>query len=265
MYPELYKFATPHFLRSFLPPELVVQAYGAMIMLGVVAVYLFMVPRVRQYRISKDELSNLIFITFISAFVGGKVFYYLQEPATYLAEPSRMFENLGSGFVFYGSLIFAIPTIIYTLRKKQVPIRSFLDILAFVGPIVHSFGRMGCLLAGCCYGKECSNALGITFTNTLSKSPLNIPLYPTQIFDIIVNLLILVMLFYMDKRKAFEGQLFLVYIVMYAVGRSIVELFRGDSERGFVLGFLSHSQLIAIILALMSTILWRKWSSTKIT
>ncbi len=262
MYPELLSIRTPQFLRSILPPELVVQAYGAMIVLGVLAVYFFTAPRVKKFGMSKDDLSNMIFYTFIAAFVGGKVFYYLQEPGLYIAQPSKMFRNMGSGFVFYGSLIFAVPMIIYFLRKKKIPIRAFLDVLAYVGPIVHSFGRMGCLLAGCCYGKVCDNVLGITFRNELSKAPLDQPLYPTQIFDIIVNLITLSLLFYMNKRKSFDGQLFLIYIVLYAIGRSIVEIFRGDAERGFVLGFLSHSQLIALVLIGISAFFWIRWNRT---
>ena len=262
MYPELLRINTPEFLRSFLPEELVVQSYGAVIVLGVIFIYHFLKSRVKKYGISGEELSNIIFYTFIAAFIGGKLFYYLQEPTKYIADPSRMMKNMGSGFVFYGSLIFAIPTIVYMLKRKSVPIREFLDILAFVGPIIHSFGRLGCFLAGCCYGLPWEDGPGVVFRNPLTKArPMDIPLYPTQLFDIAVNVGILIVLIYIAKKKRFQGQLFLVYIMMYGVGRSIVELFRGDSERGYILDLITHSQLIAVILIGMCLYLWRRWSA----
>lgn len=230
-----------------------------MIMLGVLTVYFFMKPRVKKYGMDGDGLSNLIFIAFIAAFAGGKILYYLQSPSTYIEDPSRMLDNLGNGFVFYGSLIATIPVILILLKRKGIPLKEFLDILAFVGPIVHSFGRMGCFLAGCCYGKVCQSGFGITFTNSLSKAPLNKALHPTQLYDILVNILILVTLFYLEKKKAFNGQLFLIYIVMYAVGRSIVEIYRGDEERGFIIGQLSYSQFIAILLSGAAAIAWMQW------
>ncbi len=262
MYPELLRINTPEFLRYFLPDELVVQSYGAVIVLGVIFIYHFLKSRVKKYGITGEDLSNIIFYTFIAAFIGGKIFYFLQEPAKYIADPSKMMNNLGSGFVFYGSLIFAVPTIIYFLRRKSVPIREFLDILAFVGPIIHSFGRMGCFLAGCCYGLTCKNGLGVVFRHPLTKArPMDIPLYPTQLFDIAVNMGIIIVLALIVKKKRFQGQLFLVYIMMYGVGRSIVELYRGDSERGYILDLITHSQLIALILIGICVFLWRRWSA----
>lgn len=262
MYPELIKFATPEFLRSLLPDQLIIHSYGFMIAVGMITVYFFCIPRVKKYKVDKDQLSNLFSLTFFAAFVGGKLFYYLEDLGKYIEEPSLMFHNMGSGFVFFGSLIFAVPFIIYWLKKRSIPIRGFLDILAFVGPMVHGFGRIGCLLAGCCYGKVCDSAIGISFTNELAKArPLNTPLYPTQLFDIVINILILLTLFYFDKRKKFEGQLFLIYIIMYAIGRSIVEIYRGDEARGFIFGQFSHSQLIAVLLVIGSLIIWKYWSS----
>ena len=86
------------------------------------------------------------------------------------------------------------------------------------------------------------------------------PLYPTQLFDIGVNLIILLVVIFLRKKKQFEGQLFLIYLMLYAVGRSIVENYRGDDARGFLFdGLLSHSQFIAIVIILVCTFVWRKW------
>ena len=86
------------------------------------------------------------------------------------------------------------------------------------------------------------------------------PLYPTQLFDIGVNLTIILVVISLRKRKQFEGQLFLIYLMLYALGRSIVENYRGDDTRGFLFdGLLSHSQFIAIVIILVCIFIWSKW------
>lgn len=262
MYPKLINFNTPDFLQSFLPDTISIYSYGFCIALGVIVSYYIIIKKSKKFGLEPEQISSLITWVIFTAFVGGKLFYFLQDPQTYIDDPRRMLNNLSSGFVFYGSLLFAIPTIIYWLWKNKMPIRPFLDIMAYVGPTVHAFGRMGCLMAGCCYGKVCNSPLGITFTHpdSLAK-PKNIPLYPTQLFDIFLNICILLVVYYFDKKKKFDGQLFLIYLILYAIGRSIVEIYRGDSERGFVFGNISHSQFIATFIILFSAVLWNRWKN----
>jgi len=261
MYPKLFRFDTPEFLRGFLPDEIVIYSYGFFIALGVLMSFWFAVGRVKKYSIDSDALASLFMWTIFAAFVGGRLFFFLEDIDKYINDPAKMLRISGGGFVFYGSLIFAVPVMIWWLRKRKVPVRPFLDIVAFIGPIVHSFGRVGCFMAGCCHGVECHNFLGVTFSDpdTLAR-PMNTPLYPTQLFDIGINLIILAVLIFLSKRKRFAGQLFLVYIVMYAIGRSINEIYRGDEARGFVMGgALSHSQFIAIILFVIAVFVWVRW------
>jgi phosphatidylglycerol:prolipoprotein diacylglycerol transferase len=107
----------------------------------------------------------------------------------------------------------------------------------------------------------CSSWIGITFSHpdTLADFK-NVPLYPTQLFDIGVNMVILLTIIFIRNKKQFEGQLFLIYLMIYAVGRSIVENYRGDDARGFLFdGLLSHSQFIAIVIILACGFVWRKW------
>ena len=263
MYPKILRFKVPDgFLNGILPEYITIYSYGLMIAIGVLMSYWFIIRRVKKFKIDKDELSSMFIWAMIAGFVGGKVFYFLEDLSKYTAEPKLMLQNLsGGGFVFYGSVLFVIPVIIFWLKKKRIPIRPFLDIVAFVGPIIQCFGRVGCFLAGCCHGKVCDNVLGVTFTHPDSlANPKNIPLYPTQLFDIGINVIILITLFAIEKRKQFAGQLMIVYMAMYAVGRSINEIYRGDEERGFLFnGLLSHSQFIAICILIVCAIVWRRW------
>ena len=264
MHPKLFSFNTPEFLRGFLPDQIHVYSYGVFIALGILAAFYVTLHKSKKLGMDTDKLSSLFLWTILAAFVGGKLFFYFEDFDKYFSDPGTMLRNSGGGFVFYGSLIFAIPTILWRLTKLKVPIRPFFDVLAVAGPIVHSFGRIGCLMAGCCHGSECDLPIGITFNHpeTLAD-PAGIPLYPTQLFDIGVNLIILVTVLILERRKKFEGQLFLIYLIMYAIGRSIVEIYRGDEARGFIIGdWLSHSQFIAFLIIIATSFVWYRWSKS---
>ena len=265
MFPRIVSFRTPDFLRSFLPQELIINSYGLCIGIGIISAFFIILYKTRELGIDKDNLSELFLWGFLAAFIGGKLLFYLQEPSKYINNPSLMFKNLGSGFVFYGSLLLVVPTMYAWLRKKKIPFWPFMDGVAFGGPVLHSLGRLGCFLAGCCHGKICDNGFGVVFSDPYSAAdPKNVPLYPTQLFDIGINLITLLIVYLVSKRQKFRGQLFLIYIMLYATGRFINEYFRGDDERGFLFGgFLSFSQFIAMGLIFFSGLAWYFLSKKK--
>ncbi len=114
------------------------------------------------------------------------------------------------------------------------------------------FGRIGCFLAGCCYGKETSLPWGITFTNPNSLAQLNIPLHPTQLYEAAGGLAIFFILIWKAKQKTFDGQIFWLFLFVYSVLRFFIEMVRGD-PRGFVFqNLLSTSQGIGALLAIVS-------------
>ena len=254
MYPKLFTFKTPEFLQGILPNSITLYSYGLMIAIGIMVAYWFVTRRTKAFGVNKDQISTLFIWSIFAGFVGGKLFFFFEDFSRYLNDPSLFLNITGGGFVFYGSVLFVVPVIVFWLKKKGIPIRPFIDIVAFVGPIVQAFGRVGCFLAGCCHGKACNNFLGVTFTHPDSlANPKNVALYPTQLFDIAINLIILIVLFWFEKRQQFKGQLMLLYLMMYAVGRSINEVFRGDEERGFLFGGnVSHSQFIALCIFVFS-------------
>ncbi|MCC6722839.1 MAG: prolipoprotein diacylglyceryl transferase [Bacteroidia bacterium] len=258
MFPVLFKFKTPDFLTFLFPEYISVYSYGLFIGLGTICCYLIVLKKTKSIGITYDNLSDLFILSFIAAFVGGKLLFYLEDPVKYFEKPSLMLKNIGSGFVFYGSLIFVIPTIIFKLSKLKIPIIKFFDGLAWGAPVLHSFGRIGCLMAGCCHGKVCNNFLGIIYSHPHSAAfPKNVPLYPTQLFDIAVNLVSLTVIFYYSKKQKFDGQLFLIYIIIYAIGRIIIENYRGDESRGFLFNdTVSYSQFIALLLIIVSIVIW---------
>ena len=251
-------------------PELIsigdfkIHTYGFMIMIGAVLGFFYMSYSVKkELGIEKDKIQNLAILIILAAFIGGKLLFYLENPSYYFSSWKAMRSNLRTGFVFYGSLLFAIPVVIWYFKKEKWPLWSMMDRIAITACIIHSFGRMGCFFAGCCHGVPTYVAWGVTFTHRLSQAePLHTPLHPTQLYSSFMILSILVVLLMLKRHQRFEGQLFFVYIILYAIGRGIIEVFRGDEARGYIIDdILSHSQFISIIIILVVAIFYLRFKN----
>jgi phosphatidylglycerol:prolipoprotein diacylglycerol transferase len=241
--------------------SLTVYSYGFMIALGVLCAvaYMFFQGR-KDVGLTFDQANTLFLLIFIAAFIGGKVFLLLENPSLYMNNPSKLFT--GRGFVFYGSFLFAIPTMLWFFKKHKLNTYQMLDVMAVVTCIVHMFGRIGCFFAGCCYGKTTQGPLGVTFTHEACQAPLNTPLIPTQLLEAGFIFLVMISLLIIKSRyQKFYGQLFLLYLILYAIGRSVLEIFRGDVARGFIIdGYLSHSQFIALLVVIVTGFVYVRWS-----
>jgi len=225
-----------------------VYSYGLMIALGIVAGMLYLIIEGKKEAGLTFDQANTLFLTiFLAAVVGGKLFLFLEDPSGYIEDPVNLF--MGRGFVFYGSFLLAIPAMWWFFMRHRLPVWRMLDVMSITTCLVHMFGRIGCFLAGCCYGKPTGPVWGVTYSDPACYAePLNTPLFPTQLFEAGYIFLVMIFLIGMKSRRRFYGQLFLTYLMLYAVGRFVLEYFRGDIERGFVIeNYLSHSQLIALL------------------
>jgi len=247
MYPELFHIG-----------NFVVFSYGFFIMLGVLMAFLFFYFKRKKINLSIDDISELFLWCFASVFVGGKLFYYLEKPMYFLSNPSEMVKNLGQGFVFYGSFLVTIPVLVWWFRKHKISVAVGFDYIAIAGALVHGFGKIGCFMAGCCHGIPCSPNLGVIFTNPKSAAnPLNVPLYPVQLWDSLAILTIVAFMYIYSQYKKFNGELFLIYGILYGIVRFITENYRGDESRGYIIqDVLTHSQFIAVLVILTCFIVY---------
>ena len=243
--------------------DVAVYSYGFMIAIGIVfAVWYMASEGKKDVGLTFDQANSLFLLIFVAAVIGGKFFLFLEEPARYIADPSALFS--GAGFVFYGSFLFAVPTMLLFFRKNNLPMKAMLDVMAITTCIVHVSGRIGCFLAGCCYGKPTNSILGVTYSDMrCAASPKGVPLHPTQLYEAASILVVMIFLFLLKKRRHFEGQLFVSYLILYAVGRFVIEFWRGDDKRGYLFGnTISHAQFIAVIILFVSGILYA-WMQRK--
>jgi len=222
-----------------------IYTYGFLIAVGCIAAFTYMW---RTSRMTFDQANTLFILLIAAGIIGGKLFMIFEDPAKYLKHPGLLVSS--GGFVFYGSLLLCIPTMLVFFRRNKLPVLAMLDIMAIVTCIVHGFGRLGCFMAGCCYGLPTDSFPAVMFTDPVCQArPLNTPLHPTQLYEAAFIFCLMTALLFLKQRKKFDGQVFLVYLIVYACGRSVIEMFRGDIERGFVIeGVLSNSQLISILM-----------------
>jgi len=242
MYPELLHIG-----------EFTLYTYAFLIALGTLVASIYTKWSVKRELGILNLSNNFFYIIFAAGFFGGKLFFYLEKPLYYFNNPKLMLNNFSGGFVFYGSFITILITLLWYLKKHRIPILPMLDILAITTTIVHVIGRMGCFFAGCCYGKPTDSFIGMNFPRANGVS-----VHPSQLYEITGLLIIMFMLFRIKKQQQFKGQLFLIYLILYAVVRGFLELFRGD-KRGFIIDdILSHSQFIAIVIITIAMLFYYK-------
>jgi phosphatidylglycerol:prolipoprotein diacylglycerol transferase len=217
--------------------------------------------RARQAGLDANKVLDLGIWVIIAALVGAKALLFVVEFEQFTSSWQEFTTLLRSGGVFYGGLIAAVLVCVYQLRKHKLPLWISGDLFAPGIALGYMVGRLGCLMAGCCYGKPTDVAWAITFTDPAANlnvgTPLNVPLHPTQLYESLAGLVILVLLLAFERRgRRFHGRTFWSFVLMYAVSRFVIEFFRGD-DRGLVLATLSTSQFISVVLAPLSIImLW---------
>ena len=224
-----------------------VHSYGLFIALGIIAAYLIAEFRAKKKGMNPDTCFNLSVCAAITGLFGAKIMYYIVEIKSIIADPSLLLD-ITNGFVVYGGIIGgSLACIIYCKVKKLDALKWF-DLIMPEIAVAQGFGRIGCLMAGCCYGKETTSFCHIVFTES-RFAPNYVWLYPTQIMSALGNFLNFAILVFVISRifKKRPGMVTAFYLIFYSIGRFVIELFRGDAERGFV-GSLSTSQFVSIFI-----------------
>ena len=224
---------------------LTVHGYGLMIGIGFIAAYLMTEFRARKYRMNTDIVFTLFISSVVFGLLGAKVLYYLTILDRVIKDPGVIIDEM-EGFVVYGGIIGGVLAGYVVCRIKKEKFWQYFDLIAPAIALAQGFGRIGCLLAGCCYGKETDSPLSIKF-HTSYFAPNDVALIPTQIYSSILDFLNCIVLCliarYAKKERTVSG----CYLIFYSTGRFILEFFRGDLERGSV-GVLSTSQFISIFI-----------------
>lgn len=225
--------------------SLTVYGYGFMIAVGVLAAWFTAERRARRLKLAYEHIFYLVVWCAIGGFASAKILFWITNWQEFLQNPGELISS--DGFVVYGGIIGGILVGWLYCRIKRLKFLTYFDLMMPSIALAQGFGRLGCFLAGCCYGKETSGILAVTFTNS-DFAPNHVALIPTQIYSSILDFMHFLLLLYVARYKKADGQVAACYLIFYSVGRFVIEFFRGDIERGSV-GVLSTSQFISIFTA----------------
>ncbi len=220
--------------------SITIHSYGVMIAIGFAVAIVMSYIRAKAYGLKKEAIIDIALLAMIFGFLGAKLLYVIVEYKAFFANPMQV---LGSeGFVVYGGIIGGVTAAMVYCSKKKLSFMSYFDLAIPAVAAAQGLGRIGCFLAGCCYGCE-SRFLGVVFPEG-GIAPAGVPLLPTQLFSSAGDLLIALVLVLYARKSKIKGNVGALYLLLYGIGRFGIEFFRSDA-RGSV-GTLSTSQLISI-------------------
>lgn len=229
--------------------------YGLMIAIGIISAMLLFSRMTKKRGYDEDSIFNMTIFAVIAGILGGKLFYIITEFSTLIKNPSSIFKDFGNGFVIYGAVIGGGLAVYIYCRRKGWNFLSIADLAIPTVALAQGFGRIGCFLAGCCYGERTTLPIGVSFPEE-SLAPHGVELLPTQLISSVFDFCLAALLLWYTRRSNKTGRIFSLYLIIYSIGRFIIEFFR-DDPRGNV-GPLSTSQFIAIFTLIFGIVIFNK-------
>lgn len=230
-----------------------VHGYGLMIAIGFIAAYLVAEYRAGKKGVDKEKIFPIALIAIVMGLVCAKVLFWITILDEIIEDPGIML-NIGDGFVVYGGIIGGFIFCFLYCKIKKLDFLKYVDIIFPSVALGQGFGRIGCFLAGCCYGTEADTLISIVFKDS-AFAPNGIALIPTQLISSGLNFANFAFLVWFSGKSKVDGRTSAMYLIFYSIGRFIIEFFRGDLGRGSV-GALSTSQFISLFILIVGIVIF---------
>ncbi|OGW84998.1 MAG: prolipoprotein diacylglyceryl transferase [Omnitrophica bacterium RIFCSPHIGHO2_02_FULL_46_11] len=198
-------------------------SFGILVAVGVLCAVMLLRANAKQISINPDLIVDLAIVVVLSGFTGARIFYIIQFWDYFRSSPLDVFKIWEGGIVLYGGLVGGLTGFIIFTKVKQLPFLSVLDSFVPALALAQGFGRIGCFLNGCCYGKETHWPWAVSFPF------LKYPVHPTQIYESVFNFSLAAFLLFLFYRRYKSGTVVAAYFILYPAGRFIFEFFRGDN------------------------------------
>ena len=182
-----------------------VYGYGLMIAIGIFAAYIVTECRARKQGLPYEHVFYIVIWCVLGGFLSAKLLFWITEWKDVLEDPLYYLKNMMDGFVVYGGIIGGILAGYIYARVKKLNFLAFFDLVMPSVALAQGFGRIGCFLSGCCYGRETNCPLSITFRES-DFAPNDVPLIPTQIYSSVLDFLHFALLLYIAKHKKTDGE-----------------------------------------------------------
>ena len=236
-----------------------IPLYITLFLIGFVLMVVWARKIAERYNYPKADILYLSLYSGIGILIGAKIMYFVSKLPIIIpnfdvyieywkTNPTGALNYSFGGLVFYGGLIGALLAYLFYCKWFKVDFGSLINIISPVIPLVHSFGRIGCFLGGCCYGIEYHGKFAVQFPENEFVEGLNAcERFPVQLLEAFINLLLFFFLFYFARKIRKPGTILGIYLICYSIIRFSVEFLRGDVERGILFG-VSTSQWISLLL-----------------
>jgi phosphatidylglycerol:prolipoprotein diacylglycerol transferase len=237
-------------------------SYGVALAVAVLAALWTAKRRTEWAGMDADRVVDFGLWLVIWALLGAKLLLVVVEWRRYLGDPAQLLGLVRAGGVFLGGFIGAVIAAAVMLRRYRLEALPTFDVLAPSIALGQAIGRIGCLLAGCCWGRECDLPWAVTYTDPVAAAnvgtPLHVALHPFPAYAVATNLVIFVVLARLYRRRPAPGSVFAAYLALYGTARFLLEFTRGDEARGMYFdGLVSTSQLISVVLVVVAIVLFR--------
>jgi phosphatidylglycerol---prolipoprotein diacylglyceryl transferase len=240
-----------------------IYSYGVLVAVGVLFGLWYARRQAPRAGLDPDRVWNLGIYMVLTALIVAKLWLVALYLPYYIQHPREIFSSgiIQSGGTFYGGVLGAISfAAIYSYRAKMSSL-ALLDTYTAALPLGHAIGRLGCFMAGCCFGKPTTLPWGVTFTNPIAAqlvgTPVGIPLHPTQLYEAFAELCNFIILIWVGKRQRFVGEILGTYLLLYGVERGLLEFLRGDPDRTLMFnGAVSLMQIVSVLFICTGSYLW---------
>ena len=222
-----------------------VYGYGLMIAIGVIVAYSVGEYRAKKQNLDPDSLFWITISCLVGGIIGAKLLFYIVEIKSIIANP-KILLDITHGFVVYGGIIGGIGVGYLFCKIKKLEFLRYFDLVMPSIAIAQGFGRVGCMFAGCCYGRETDSWFHVIYHSS-DFAPNGVALIPTQMIMAILNFAHFFILAFLAKKVLkHSGQVAGFYLIFYSIGRFFLEYLRND-PRGNV-NILSTSQFISLFI-----------------
>ena len=236
--------------------------YGILSACGFLSAMLALMWKRHIAGVSKDNIMDIGMIAMFAGIAGARLFYVIQFHEQFEGNFLKVFRVDQGGLVFYGGFILSTIVLITYCKIKKINLARLLDVFAPAVALGHAFGRLGCFMQGCCFGKPAVDSwLGVTFPagsapayrypapatgDIFMQKVESLPLYPTQLIEAGVNFALFGMLFFIAGRFKKPGRVAGIYVVCYAILRFLMEFMRGDHTH--TVAGMTPSQSVAVFI-----------------
>jgi phosphatidylglycerol---prolipoprotein diacylglyceryl transferase len=240
-----------------------VFSYGVLVATGVLLSLWYGRRQAARIGLDPDKFWSMGIYLVLGALIFAKIWLIFTAWDYYSANPREIFSitMFQSGGTFYGGVTGGVLTVLLYTHFQKMPLLPTLDCCMSAVPLGHSIGRVGCFMAGCCFGKPTDLPWGVKFSNPvaaqLAGTPLGIHLHPTQLYEAALEFLNFLCLIWLGKRQRFTGEILGTYMILYGFERGILEFFRGDPGRTMMFhDSVSLMQIASIIMIVIGSLLW---------